>query len=140
MPHLALCRCPRCDGELPLAKVCSTVRGFSPLLYKTGVVCPTCGVELVILMSGVVWLNSVIYVVGVGLGLLVVLWGAPRLHWHMTATTILLGIAVPYAVLLFATWRLAPWFADVRLARDDETVYYPLERGGAASNNRWRGP
>jgi DNA-directed RNA polymerase subunit RPC12/RpoP len=144
MSLLTQCRCPRCSGHLPIAKVWWAGwpgGGLWPLFRTTGVVCPTCGLRLVILASAMVCANVVISALSVGLGVWVLISLLDALRPQQVSVPLLIGLlSIFAAVVVYVHYRISPLFANVRVARDDEDVYYPLGEPAATSNNRWRGP
>ena len=111
------------------------------MFRTTGVACPTCGLRLVILASGIVCANLVISAVSIGLGLFLFLAFIQMLRPQRVSVPLILAVlGIFAAVVVYVHYRVSPLFAGVRAARDDEDVYYPLGEPEATSNNRWRGP
>lgn len=94
---------------------------------KTGVMCPTCGVRLVIVQWRVAVAALVIFFAGLAItnfALLRIDQAFPELTESHPAA---MGVPPVLLVVMLAI-LVPPRFAQVRFAADDENVDYPLSR------------
>jgi hypothetical protein len=126
MPRVTQTRCPRCNGALPLIKLWWQTNNMYMYVLpakELGVVCPTCGTALVVLMGGVICASFLSFWSAVGLGLLWLIWAPRILSGHVALAAALLMLIL-FSVLLQP--RFAMLFAGLRPVIEGETPDYPL--------------
>ena len=159
MPNLPYVCCPQCSGALPIKVLWEFSRHsrfdlvgrYGTLTGRIGVGCPNCGIRLRIVQtririflvtSSAVFLAAVAYL----------LRAMQAHHSFLNEWPQFIGIALVSYVLVLLQGALIPHLTQVRPARPDERLGFPLsaayegptesllDTADAASNNRWRAP
>ena len=98
------------------------------LRTKTGVSCPKCGANFIILQTRAVIAGITILILGVSLGVCAAI-RLDRLLGHHLSGFETAAVFVPILILMtVAHLRVTPVFARVRVAANNESADYPLSR------------
>ena len=129
MPPVIEPLCPRCHSHLPIEEVWSrcAYRGLR-LLEPTGVRCPGCGTQLMILQARAV-IASVVLLVVPPLALVAALLMIHTIfRWKLSEPEFLLLVLLVVPAGMFLQSRYVPRFCRVRPVVPGELVSFPLDR------------
>jgi len=136
-------RCPRCQGELPIDRLYSEGRTWRGIVLigdgsiwggvltagNTGIVCPSCGMRILVLQSRALWGGWLLLIVG---GLLpAVLIGDLAGHFHIDKNSPRMISLLLVTVALGTFWipflyRFARRFIQLRPLESSEHAAFPL--------------
>jgi hypothetical protein len=144
-------RCPRCQGELAIERLYSQGRTWRGVVLigdgsewggvltagNTGIVCPTCGMRLLVLQSRAVWGGLFLLLAGAFVPTVLVGYLARPVHIDLKSPwTIALVVVV---VALGSFWisflnRFAQRFVQVRPLESGEHAAFPLSEHDRRNN------
>lgn len=142
-------RCPRCQGELPIDRLYSEGRTWNGIVLigdgtiwggvltagNTGIVCPSCGMRLLVLQSRALWGSWLLMMLGVVVPAVLVGVLAARLHierLHIDKNSPGAKVLLVVALALGAFWvyflnRYARRFVRLRPLERGEHAVFPLK-------------
>ncbi len=141
-------RCPRCQSELPIARLYSEGRTYRGILIgdgtdwgglltagNTGIVCPSCGMRLLVLQSRAVWGGYLLLLLGViAAAFLIGDLARPFLigkDYRWVVAVALIIVALVFFWQSFA-YRYAQRFVQLRPLERGEQAAFPLSEHGHA--------
>ena len=148
-------RCPQCQGELPIGRLYSEGRTWHGIVLigdgsiwggiltagNTGIVCPTCGMRLLVLQSRAVWGGWFLLILGAVVPAALIAYLAGPLHIDENSPWTIALLLV--AATLVSFWmsflnRCAQRFVQLRPLESGEHAAFPLSEQELAEKPKRR--
>ena len=135
-------RCPRCQGELPIARLYSQGRTWHGVVLigdgsawggyltagNTGIVCPSCGQRLLVLQSRAVWGGCLLFMLGVVVPAALTGYLAGPFHIDQNSPWTMALVLVVLAFWISFLNRYARRFVQLRPLESGEHATFPLSK------------